>query len=301
MSLRFGTDGVRGPAQELTDPLVAALGQAAVAVLGQHPYVIGRDTRRSGPRLEAALADGLVAAGATVERLGVVPTPVVAHVSAAREVPGVVISASHNAYGDNGIKFFAPGGLKLSDAVEEALEAELDRLVAEGLAPDGQFHGNRPDGSSATRRATVPTNSASMPGRPPTDARRPGVYQRAVVATVAGHDLAGLHVIIDCANGSAWSVAPEVLIRLGARVEVIHAQPDGRNINQRCGSTHPRSSRPRWWPPGRPSDWPSTVTPIGSSPWTSRARWWTVTTSSPCAPSTCAAAASSPARPWWSR
>jgi phosphoglucosamine mutase len=240
VSLRFGTDGVRGPAQELTDPLVAALGRAAVAVLGPHRYVIGRDTRRSGPRLEAALADGLVAAGATVERLGVVPTPVVAHVSAAREVPGVVISASHNAYGDNGIKFFAPGGLKLSDAVEEALEAELDRLVADGLVPVGGHGDDQPDDVQTGHEQTDDHGFDAGAGPDPVARDDLARYERAVVASVAGHDLAGLHVVIDCANGSAWSVAPEVLVRLGARVEVIHAEPDGRNINRACGSTHPQ-------------------------------------------------------------
>ena len=219
MSLRFGTDGVRGPAHELTDPLVAALGRAAVAVLGPHRFVIGRDTRESGPRLEHALAAGVVAAGGGAELLGVVPTPAVAHVSASQGVPGVVISASHNAYGDNGIKFFAPGGLKLTDAVEEALEAELDRLVAAG---DGE-----PDpGQVGAELAQAAAHDLAG-------------YEGAVAASLEGRDLAGMHVVIDCANGSASYVAPEVLRQLGAEVEVIHAAPDGRNINHACGSTHP--------------------------------------------------------------
>jgi phosphoglucosamine mutase len=225
VSLRFGTDGVRGPAHELTDPLVHALGRAAVAVLGPHRYVIGRDTRESGPRLERALAAGLVAGGADVESLGTVPTPVVAQVSAARGVPGVVISASHNAYGDNGIKFFAPGGLKLTDAVEEALEAELDRLAAGSAPVDAAWP---PDHHEAAGDAGDEAGAEDV-------AR----YQQAVAASLEGRDLAGLRVVIDCANGAASYVAPPVLERLGAELVVIHADPDGRNINQGCGSTHP--------------------------------------------------------------
>ena len=130
MTLRFGTDGVRGHADtELTPELVTALGRAAARVLGAGPVVIGRDTRASGPRIEADLAAGLVAEGLTVDNVGVVPTPAVAHASMTRSVTGAMISASHNAYGDNGIKFFAAGGRKLSDEVEERLEAELDRLL----------------------------------------------------------------------------------------------------------------------------------------------------------------------------
>ncbi len=228
MSLRFGTDGVRGPAHELTDALVHALGRAAVAVLGPQRYVIGRDTRESGPRLQQALAAGLVAAGATVEALGTVPTPVVAQVSATQGVPGVVISASHNAYGDNGIKFFAPGGLKLSDPVEEALEAELDRLLGDPAPTD-----------VAAGTTVVPPGAAEVDqgqARASADLAR---YQDAVVASLEGRDLAGLRVVIDCANGAASEVAPTLLARLGAELAVIHAEPDGRNINQGCGSTHP--------------------------------------------------------------
>ncbi len=234
MSLRFGTDGVRGPAHELTDPLVHALGRAAVAVLGPHRFVIGRDTRESGPRLERALAAGLVEAGATVESLGTVPTPVVAHVSATQGVPGVVISASHNAYGDNGIKFFAPGGLKLTDAVEEALECELDRLAGPGAAIAGAPGAVAEDDDQSQADDDGVESAGDLAG-----AADVGRYQQAVVASLEGRDLAGLHVVIDCANGAASFVAPAVLERLGVELAVIHAEPDGRNINQGCGSTHP--------------------------------------------------------------
>ena len=215
MTLRFGTDGVRGHADsELTPELVTALGRAAARVLGHGPVVIGRDTRISGPRLEADLAAGLVAEGLVVDNVGVVPTPAVAHASAVRSVTGAMISASHNAFGDNGIKFFAPGGRKLSDEVEEALEAELDRILHE--------HGAVP---RVTGGAEDPTVGAA--------------WVDAVVASVPDRALAGLRLVIDCANGAASAWAPAALERLGATVEVIHATPDGTNINAGCGSTHP--------------------------------------------------------------
>ncbi|MGH9184704.1 MAG: phosphoglucosamine mutase, partial [Acidimicrobiales bacterium] len=125
MTLRFGTDGVRGVANvDLTPELVVALGRAAGRVLDGERWLVGRDTRLSGPLLEAALAAGLAAEGARVELLGVAPTPEVARLSAEDGVPAAMISASHNAYSDNGIKFFVAGGLKLSGETEERLEAE---------------------------------------------------------------------------------------------------------------------------------------------------------------------------------
>ena len=133
MTLRFGTDGVRGPASEFTDALVVALGQAAAQVLGTSAFVIGRDTRESGERLERALGTGLILGGAQPLSLGVVPTPAVAWVCAQRGVPGAVISASHNPWSDNGIKFFAAGGRKLSDELEAELENALDALVVAGV------------------------------------------------------------------------------------------------------------------------------------------------------------------------
>jgi len=214
VTLRFGTDGVRGHADELTPELVTALGRAAARVLGHGPVVIGRDTRLSGPRLEADLAAGLVAEGLTVDNLGVVPTPAVAHASAARSVTGAMISASHNAYTDNGIKFFTAGGRKLSDEVEEALEAELDRILHEDGTVERVAGGDED-----------PTVGAA--------------WVDAVVASVPEQALAGLRLVIDCANGAASTWAPSALERLGASVEVIHAAPDGTNINAGCGSTHP--------------------------------------------------------------
>jgi phosphoglucosamine mutase len=229
MSLRFGTDGVRGIANaELTPELALAIGRAAARVLDATRVgrvVIGRDTRRSGPMLEAALAAGFASEGVDVDLLGVVPTPTVAFAAAADGVPGAVISASHNPYADNGVKLFAAGGTKLTVADEERLEAELDRLLgtAEGLAD-----------------AETPT--------PPTGAKvgtiRPAHGQvshwaDSIVDSIEGRRLEGLRVVVDCANGAASDHAPAVLRRLGAQVEVLHDRPDGRNINHDCGSTHP--------------------------------------------------------------
>ncbi len=132
---RFGTDGVRGIANvELTPELVLALGRSVARTISATTFLIGRDTRRSGPLLQAALSAGLVSEGADVVDMGVLPTPALAWVSAERHLPAVVISASHNPFGDNGIKLFAAGGSKLSEEMERAIEDELDRI----LDPNGQ-------------------------------------------------------------------------------------------------------------------------------------------------------------------
>jgi len=216
--LKFGTDGVRGRAyEELTPALVEALGLAAARTFDVSQCVIVRDTRESGPVLEAALAAGLASGGVEAVRLGVAPTPAAAWVSAADGVLGAVISASHNPYQDNGVKLFAPGGRKLTDEEEAALEAELFRLLE---APPPAPPPVEPVDTSAAEAAL----------------RR---WTTSVVTTSAGLD--GLHVVVDAAHGAASSVAPLVLRSLGARVEVIHADPDGTNINDRSGSTHPEA------------------------------------------------------------
>ncbi len=215
MTLRFGTDGVRGPASEFTDALVAALGQAATQVLGTSGFVIGRDTRESGERLENALAVGLSRGGAQPLSMGVVPTPAVAWICAQRGLPGAVISASHNPWSDNGIKFFAAGGRKLSDDLETALEEALDAVVA---------------------RAEAGVETELVIGIE-TDVNAVAEWCDAVASSVSA--VAPTRIVIDCANGSASSVAPGIFRGLGLDVEVLHAQPDGRNINDACGSTHP--------------------------------------------------------------
>jgi phosphoglucosamine mutase len=221
LTLRFGTDGVRGVANlDLTPELVVALGRASARVLNGDHFVIGRDTRISGPLLEAALAAGLAAEGVAVQTIGVVPTPVVAWTAAHEGVAGAMISASHNQYPDNGIKLFATGGRKLRAEVEAALEAELDRLVQGGPAAR-----SAPTGDAV---GTIRASPEHLLG-----------YADTVVESIEGRDLAGMTVVIDCANGAAVTIAPHVLRRLGAEVTVIHADPNGTNINDGCGSTHP--------------------------------------------------------------
>jgi len=228
VTLRFGTDGVRGVANaELTPELVLALGRAAARVLGQDAsgqsrrFLVGRDTRISGPLLQAALSAGLATEGADVVDLGVLPTPGVAFLSAADDVPAAMISASHNPFGDNGVKFFSPGGRKLSDEAETGLETELDRLLVEP--------GSRPRRTGAGLGRLLPRHERAMER-----------YAASLVETMAGRSLDGLPVVIDCAHGAASEVAPVVLRTLGAVVTVINDGPDGLNINDGCGSTHPQ-------------------------------------------------------------
>ena len=187
-------------------------------MLGKGPFLLGRDTRWSGPMVLAALASGLAAEGADVVDLGVLPTPGVAWYSVAEDRPAAAVSASHNPFEDNGVKFFTSGGRKLSDETEARLEAELDSLLA------GDAVVRPPTGTGVGRIATHADT---------------GAYVEGLVATLEGRRLDGLRVVLDCANGAASAVAPAVFWELGARVEVLHAEPDGRNINEGCGSTHP--------------------------------------------------------------
>jgi phosphoglucosamine mutase len=217
MGRLFGTDGVRGRfGTELTTDLARDLGRAAVVVLagergGRPTLLVGRDTRASGPPLEEALAAGIVAAGGDALLAGVVPTPAVAFLTTALGADaGVVISASHNPPEDNGIKFFGPRGFKLSDPLEEAIEAEVGR--GEG-------------GTGATGRVL------GLPADAPS-------YLDHVLGTAEAR-LDGMKVVVDCANGAASALAPELLRRLGAEVVAIHAEPDGTNINVGCGATEP--------------------------------------------------------------
>ncbi len=212
----FGTDGVRGVAGELlTAELALGLAQAATDKTGaQRPQVlIVRDTRESGEMLQAAVAAGVSAAGGDALLGGVLPTP------AAPLLIGrygfdlaVVLSASHNPYEDNGIKFFAGDGYKLSDESELEIERELERAERQGRSP-----ADRPCARAERRGRGLPARAAQ-----PLRRARPG----------------GLDVLLDCANGATHRVAPEIFRRLGAKVTVIADRPDGRNINAGCGSTH---------------------------------------------------------------
>jgi phosphoglucosamine mutase len=217
----FGTDGVRGLANaDLTPELALGVSVAAVQVLAEHleggPHrpvaVVGRDPRVSGEMLEAAVVAGLTSAGATVLRVGVLPTPAVAYLTAALGADvGVMLSASHNPMPDNGIKLFARGGHKLPDDVEDEIEARIGRP---GSRPTGAGIGRVRDVDGAVDR-----------------------YAEHLLGTLP-HKLDGLRVVVDCAHGAAARVAPLVLARAGAEVTAIGAEPDGENINAGCGSTH---------------------------------------------------------------
>ena len=189
---------MRGVANvDLTPELVVALGRAAARVLGPGPFLVGRDTRVSGPLLRAALTAGITAEGDDVVDLGILPTPGVAYLSAADGLPAAMLSASHNPFPDNGIKFFAAGGRKLSDDAEQALEAELDRVLDDGPPAE------------PPRGGDVGAVTSGLGGRER--------YEASVIATLDGRRLEGVRVVVDCANGAAYRVAPEACSAVSAR------------------------------------------------------------------------------------
>jgi phosphoglucosamine mutase len=219
----FGTDGVRGRANSspMTAEIAMRIGMATGQIFNRgghrHRVVVGKDTRLSGYMIEQALTAGFLSVGMDVLLLGPLPTPGVGFLTRSmRADVGVMVSASHNPYEDNGIKLFGPDGFKLSDAVE----MQIEELVA----------------SYATVKLAAP--SAIGRARRLDDAD--GRYIEAVKASAArGLDLSGLKIVVDCANGAAYKVAPTVLWELGAEVIPIAVKPDGFNINGKCGSTHP--------------------------------------------------------------
>jgi phosphoglucosamine mutase len=224
----FGTDGIRGRAGEypLDEPTVERIGRALVAniagALHRAPrLLIGRDTRESGPQIEAALMRGALEAGASVESAGVITTPGVAYVTRAQGFDaGIVISASHNPFRDNGIKVFSPSGKKLADDMEQRIERDV---------------------ASSTNLSSI--ESAATTDDQQSSHNREAEYQAAYLTFLTdviagGLSLAGMHIGIDCANGAASQFAPELFRCLGAQVEVIANTPDGRNINKDCGSLH---------------------------------------------------------------
>src|SRR6201992_2499353 len=225
MGRLFGTDGVRGVAgSDLTARLALDLSVAAARVLGpaqthQRPVAeVGRDPRTSGEFLEAAVVAGLASSGVDVLRLGVLPTPGVAYLVKALDADfGVVLSASHNPAKDNGIKFFARGGRKLPDAVEDEIEA----LLGQPTPPSGHGFGRANEAEAEQEKyldfLVASLGSGPIPAQPP---------------------LAGLRVVVDCAHGAAYAIAPEALRRAGGEVIAIGVEPDGDNINSGCGSTH---------------------------------------------------------------
>ena len=228
MERLFGTDGVRGRANvELTAELALDLSVAAAHILGEAGVfngrrataLVGRDPRASGEFLEAAVVAGLASAGIDVVRLGVLPTPAVAHLVNEMDADlGVMISASHNAMPDNGIKFFSKGGVKLDDFLEDAIEKRMGE------------EWNRPTGADV--------------GRIRADYGMVEAYVAHLVGSLGNEgSLHGIKVVVDCANGAASMTGPSAFAAQGADVVAIHAEPDGLNINDNCGSTHLGSLR----------------------------------------------------------
>ena len=221
----FGTDGIRGTANTapMTAEMALRLGQAAGLLFTkgshQHKVIIGKDTRLSGYMLEPALTAGFIGAGMDVTLAGPLPTPAIAMLTRSlRADLGVVISASHNPYEDNGIKLFGPDGAKLSDATEAKIEALMEEDLSSRLAP-----------SSSLGRASRLVDAA-------------GRYIEAAKASLPRRlRLDGLRIVLDCANGAAYKVAPAVLWELGAHVIPLGVNPDGFNINKNCGSTVPEN------------------------------------------------------------
>jgi len=221
----FGTDGIRGRTNSpaLTPEVALKAGMAAGRIFtrGEHRHrvVIGKDTRLSGYMIESALVSGFTAVGMDVFLFGPLPTPAVAMLTRSlRADIGVMITASHNPFTDNGIKFFGPDGQKLSDAVEMEIERLMDGGLGEGLAA----------GAGIGRAKRIDDAQA----------RYIEFAKRTITRNVR---LDGLRIVIDCANGAAYKVAPEVLWELGADIVTIGTSPDGLNVNLDCGSTAPQA------------------------------------------------------------
>jgi phosphoglucosamine mutase len=225
MARLFGTDGVRGTAnKELTPEKALCLGKAGAYVLGREKnrgqerprIVIGKDTRISGDMLEAALSAGICSMGADVLRVGVLPTPGIAYLTRTMGADaGIVISASHNPYDDNGIKFFAASGFKLPDELEDEIESAMKILD------------------------TLPAPCGGEVGKVLEIDDPAGLYAEFLKKHALRLD--GMKIVVDCANGAASAIGPRVLSELGAEVIALHHCPDGLNINAQCGSTHPES------------------------------------------------------------
>lgn len=222
MSLRFGTDGIRGVAnRELTPEVALALGHASARHLPGSAFFVGCDTRRSSPMLKAALAAGLASEGRHVFDLGIVPTPALAWIVASQRTPGAMVSASHNPFPDNGIKLISEKGTKLTDALELDIESDLARsLVAASVDGHEPFIGDAV-GLIDDARDLVDQ------------------YVDHLVRSVDLLSDAAIKVVCDCGNGAAFEVAPTVFARLGIDAVMINCEPDGTNINAKCGATSP--------------------------------------------------------------
>ena len=223
MKKLFGTDGIRAVAGQtpLDASTIYAIGLAlahSVAAVSPKPRVVfGMDTRESGSWIAATLTAGLTAGGASVESAGVITTPAIAFLTRTHGFSaGVVISASHNPWQDNGIKVFGPDGYKLPDSTELAIEDEIFRRLANAGAPPVE------------QTAPPEVNEGDRAD-----------YVRFLLAAVPGLSLDGKRIVIDCANGAASAVAPQLFAGLGGEIVITHASPDGRNINENCGALHP--------------------------------------------------------------
>ena len=214
---RFGTDGIRGPVDTTMNPLfVTKLGWAAGTILleeGISRVLIGKDTRISGYMLESALQAGFIASGIDVVLLGPLPTPGVSFLASSNKQAGVIISASHNLFEDNGIKFFNKDGQKISSELEKRIETKLSQEIE----------------SVKSIKLGKATRMSDAQGR----------YIEFCKSNFNNLDLNGLSILLDCAHGATYSVAPKVFEELGAKVTAIGIEPDGININQNCGSTNP--------------------------------------------------------------
>ncbi len=221
MRTLFGTDGIRAVAgtAPLDAPTIFAVGAALAHTLKQaHPIphvLLGMDTRESGPWIARLLHAGLCSGGATLANAGVITTPAIAYLARKSGfAAGIVVSASHNPWQDNGIKIFGGDGYKLPDEQELAIETEIFSQLRTGV-------------------------KAAEKELPAVDPVYRHDYQAFLHAAVPGLALSGMHIVLDCANGAATGIAPELFAELGGRVELTHAQPDGRNINEACGALHP--------------------------------------------------------------
>jgi phosphoglucosamine mutase len=219
----FGTDGIRGKAnvEPMTSELALHLGRAAAYVLHRgkdRPNILlGKDPRISSDMLEAALSSGITSAGANCLKIGILPTPGIAYLTKILEADaGIVISASHNPFDDNGIKFFGPDGFKLSDQTEEDIENALQANVENIIHPTGIYLG---------RMIDIPDASSQ--------------YQKFLRQSVDNMDLSGMSIIVDCAHGATSNIAPVLFSQMGARVIALNNKPNGTNINLNCGSLHP--------------------------------------------------------------
>jgi phosphoglucosamine mutase len=264
----FGTDGIRGTPRvfPLDAGTLRRLGFSLVELIcaggGRGRVVLGRDTRESGPWIEARLLEGIASAGGAAERAGVIPTPGVAYLTRTEGFDaGVVISASHNPFEDNGVKIFSKDGFKLSDGAE----AEIEHALASGAESKGE---------NQAPQAPVDPGPES-----------PGfveAYASFLASTFSAKTPCMLSVVLDCAHGAASAVAPRVFSDLGFEVHTVASAPDGRNINDSCGALHPEglAGSPAPSPKrGRASAWPSTGTPTAPSSRAPRGASSTATTS----------------------